>query len=633
MAAFSNLKWKVRWLQLITAFVAIFLMPFFSATGQELLWDKYLGGHGEDNIEVIKETSGESLFIAGHTMNPENSSTHATNKEFWLIKLRQGGKKIWEETYGGSFLDQAKDMTITADGGCILTGQTISNGGDVSDNNGLSDIWVVKVDSSGGIQWENTYGSTLNDGAEAILKTRDDGYIITGYSSLGDQDVSSNYGKTDVWVLKLSRKGKIQWKSTYGGPKVDLAEAIVQDEDGEYIMAGHTASDSLDVTKNKGKTDGWLIKIGNRGTIQWKKTFGGKGKDQLNTLKVLPDKSLLAGGTKNGYAWLLKIDSNGSMKREMHYKNEPKANIQSLEIDQAQNLVLCGKSFPKKNNKPKGWIANANGSGKILWDRNYGNKMPNGFQDIALLKKNHYLAIGYSAFSDTEEDYTYQKKDGWAIRVGPCKKAVTATDTVKACNRFTVPSGDETYTKSGSYKDTIPARDKTNQYCDSIVTYEVSINPINDSVIKEGDKLKAQERKANYQWGRCRSSFEPIKGETSRTFTPDCDGYYALKITDQCSAISDCLKVGYPPGSDKPLKAKEYSLDPRPVEEILYITFNSPLKDATIKLKDITEKVIEEKKVKEGLRFRFNTAKLLNGPHFLEIKEGGQTIRKRLKKQ
>src|SRR5207249_46394 len=144
----------------------------------------------------------------------------------------------WQKCYGGSGDDTAKSIVQTSDGGYIVAGTTNSDDKDVIGNHGRADYWVVKLKSNGAIDWQKTYGGSNDDFAKSIMQTKDGGYIVAGYTLSNDKDVSGNHGLKDYWVLKLKSSGTIDWQKTYGGSKDDFAYCIIETKDSGYIVAG-----------------------------------------------------------------------------------------------------------------------------------------------------------------------------------------------------------------------------------------------------------------------------------------------------------------------------------------------------------------------------------------------------------
>jgi hypothetical protein len=155
----------------------------------------------------------------------------------------------WAKTYGGGYSDVARSIQQTSDGGYIVAGWTLSFGA------GGLDFWVLKLDASGQVQWQKTYGGGYSDVARSIQQTSDGGYIVAGWT------LSFGAGNYDVWVLKLNASGNVVWQKTYGGGSDDYAESIQQTSDGGYIVAGETWSFGA------GSADFWVLKLDANGNV------------------------------------------------------------------------------------------------------------------------------------------------------------------------------------------------------------------------------------------------------------------------------------------------------------------------------------------------------------------------------
>jgi hypothetical protein len=198
----------------------------------------------------------------------------------WVVKLNPVGTIQWQQVLGGSDREESFSIRQTTDGGYILTGVTDSDTtGDVGPNHGGSDIWVVKLNPAGGIQWQKVLGGDAFESGRSIYPTTDGGYILTGVTdSDNNGDVGPNHGGSDIWVVKLFPTGDIQWQKVLGGNDVESGRSIQQTADGEYILTGFTDSDNNgDVGPNHGGSDIWVVKLNPTGTILWQKVLGEDG--------------------------------------------------------------------------------------------------------------------------------------------------------------------------------------------------------------------------------------------------------------------------------------------------------------------------------------------------------------------
>ncbi len=172
--------------------------------------------------------------------------------DYWIVKLDGSGTIQWKKTLGGSGDEYAKSIQPTTDGGYIVAGYGRFNDGDVSGNHGEVDFWIVKLNGSGNIQWQKSLGGSDRDGAESIQQTTDGGYIVAGYTESNDGDVLGNHyhGQEDYWIVKLDGSGTIQWQKSFGGSENEGAESIQQTADGGYIVAGSARSNDGDILGN-----------------------------------------------------------------------------------------------------------------------------------------------------------------------------------------------------------------------------------------------------------------------------------------------------------------------------------------------------------------------------------------------
>lgn len=263
-------------------------------------WQKSYGTSIEDMPDYIRQTADGGYIIAGRT------GSYVPNKgnvyRFWILKLDSSGAIIWQKTYGGTNSDYPFCVQQTADGGYIVGGVTNSFG------KGAGDIWLLKLDSNGNIIWEKAYGGTGDEKFYTVQQTSDNGYIVSGATT------SSGQGSYDYLVLKLDSAGVITWQKTYGGSGEDIAYQIQQTSDGGYVVNGYTRSFNVG-----GGMDFWVLKLTSTGGITWQKTYGGNGFDLGYSVQQTTDGGyILAGlttsyGTSGDYDFLvIKLDANGN---------------------------------------------------------------------------------------------------------------------------------------------------------------------------------------------------------------------------------------------------------------------------------------------------------------------------------
>jgi hypothetical protein len=248
----------------------------------DIQWQKVLGGDGFDSGRSIEPTTDGGYILTGLT-DSDNTGDVGPNhggSDVWVVKLNPAGDIQWQKVLGGEGFDSGRSIDQATDGGYILTGLTDSdNTGDVGPNHGGSDVWVVKLNPAGIIQWQKVLGGEGFDSGRSIEHTPGGEFILTGVTDSDNTgDVGPNHGGSDVWVVKLNPAGIIQWQKVLGGYGFESGRDIVQATDGGYILTGPTDSDNTgDVGPNHGESDIWAVKLNPAGDIQWQKVLGGEG--------------------------------------------------------------------------------------------------------------------------------------------------------------------------------------------------------------------------------------------------------------------------------------------------------------------------------------------------------------------
>jgi parallel beta-helix repeat protein len=231
----------------------------------------------------------------GYALAGQTTSLGAGLSDFWLVKTNPAGTSQWNKTYGWSNYDIAHSLKRTNDGGYAVAGSTQSSGP------GTEDFFLVKTDSSGNAQWNKTYGGAKGDVAHSVVQSIDGGFALAGETQ------SYGAGAYDFWVIKVNSSGNLEWSKTYGGGGSDIPRFMLQTSDGGYALTGYTYSFGT------GGSDFWLAKTDALGTAQWNKTFGGLSSDCAFSAVLTGDGGYaLAGYTTSfgagGYDfWLVKL--------------------------------------------------------------------------------------------------------------------------------------------------------------------------------------------------------------------------------------------------------------------------------------------------------------------------------------
>lgn len=216
--------------------------------------------------------------------------------DFWAIKLDSNGTKLWRRFFGGTNTDTPHDLVQTSDSGFLLIGLSDSTDVDITNNKGAYDFWVTRIDADGTLVWEKSYGGDEIDQAFSITSTSDGNFIITGDARSRNVDLTNNFGSADIWAIKINPLGNIIWEKNYGGSSFDSAKAIISAEDGGFYIAGNSRSADNNVSSNKGNNDVWVLKIDGSGNLEGQKSIGGSEIDLAFDIAELNDGSVVIVG-------------------------------------------------------------------------------------------------------------------------------------------------------------------------------------------------------------------------------------------------------------------------------------------------------------------------------------------------
>jgi hypothetical protein len=238
--------------------------------------------------------------------------------DYWVVKLDIKGEIKWQKTLGGQYVDELKSIEQTNDKGYILGGYSNSpiSGDKTQENFGLNDYWIIKLDEDGNELWQHTLGGDQDDTLFALTQTNDGGFIAGGNSNSGatNSKSKSNQDGADFWVLKLDKTGTIEWQETYNYGKKDVLSSIVENVDGTFLIGGYSQSESVQksvnsVQKSVGKkadkegiNDYIALKIKSTGEEIWTQTVGSKGDEILKKLFETRDGGYILAGTSIGKA-------------------------------------------------------------------------------------------------------------------------------------------------------------------------------------------------------------------------------------------------------------------------------------------------------------------------------------------
>ncbi len=403
-------------------------------------WIKNYGGSGDDTGQAIISTNDGGYAILGFSNSTDGDLLgKATNvNDYWLLKLDADGNLEWTKTYGGSKDDRGQSLVQTTDGGYALTGYAMSDDGDGSLNNGFHDNWVLKLDASGTIEWEKSFGFSGHDHSYDILQTKDNGFFFTGFlditSARADGNTEkystlTNHGVGEFWGTKITGLGEVQWRGYFGGTNNDRAHAVVASSDNGFVMAGFSESDDFDISNTQGSYDFWLVKVDANGNMLWERSFGGTGIEiSYDIANTLDNGYVVVGNTfstdgdiseNKGESdiWLVKVDDAGSVLWEQTYGGTRFDAAQAVISSKDGGYFVVGNSkssdieATKNNGENDIWVLKTDSTGSLLWQNSFGGiDLDYGF-DIVENLDGSILVVGETLSTDFPTLANKGKKD------------------------------------------------------------------------------------------------------------------------------------------------------------------------------------------------------------------------------
>jgi hypothetical protein len=266
-------------MRIIFLLILLGITSFVFTQAPVIQWEKSFGGTSNDGPGTgnsIQQTIDGGYIVLGKSnSNNINVTSNQGLYDCWVVKLNNTGDISWQKSFGGTGNEWMESIVQTSDGGYIAVGRTNSNDGDLSGNHGLGDAWIIKLDVSGNITWQKLLGGSDYDGLNSIVQTSDGGFIAVGFSNSNDGDLSGNHGLHDAWIIKLDVSGNITWQKLLGGSDYDNATSIIELSNGTYVIAGSSASIDGDIIGNHGLKDFWIFNLDSSGNIIWSKLYGG----------------------------------------------------------------------------------------------------------------------------------------------------------------------------------------------------------------------------------------------------------------------------------------------------------------------------------------------------------------------
>ena len=436
----------------ISLFIFLSIYKSVHPQAPAIQWQKSFGGSGQDEMyqgaKKMQTADGGFIFIGWTESTDGDLTVNHGGRDLWVVRTNSAGGMQWQKTFGGTNTDAGNSIEQTTDGGFIIAGSTQSGDGDVTYNhgNGSADVWVLKLDQLGNLQWQNTYGGTANDAGYAIHPTPDGGYIVGATTfSVNDGDVTGFHGYADFWALKIDVTGNLQWQKTLGGSDDDEGISIRLTNDGGFIMTGLSHSTDGDLTGNKGMQDMWLVKLNGAGNLLWQNNFGGSDQDVGTDVQQSIDGGYVVSGFTrsldgdvtnlhgNFDYWVIKTDANGNKQWQKTYGGGSEDYCYNISPTNDGGFALSGfvlssdGDVTNSNGAPHFWLVKITGAGILQWEKalgGNGNSISYGAQQTL---DGGYIVAGHTNANDGDVSGNHGMSDFWVVKLAPnCNLSVSA---------------------------------------------------------------------------------------------------------------------------------------------------------------------------------------------------------------
>jgi len=312
------------------------------------MFEKYFGSEKSDLGQEVKQTKDGGYIIVGYTYKRSGFS------DLWLVKTDKYGEVEWDKIFGGNNVDDGVNVEETPDGGYSVLGTTSSFG------NGSSDIWLIKTDSQGNEEWSKTFGYQYSDRGFSFKLTADGGYIITGGTSVNTKD-----GNWNIWMIKTDAVGNEEWNQIFPSEIGGAGRHVVQTTDHGFILLG-----TQSVYSPLGTSIPIIIKTDQNGNKEWETIIEGDGLPRGQVIKETRHGDFVVIGSKrspNLYRdiWILKIDSKGQELWQKTLGGSKNDIGWDLDITKNGDYILLGQTNSYGAGHIDAWLFKTNSNGDV----------------------------------------------------------------------------------------------------------------------------------------------------------------------------------------------------------------------------------------------------------------------------
>jgi hypothetical protein len=530
---------------LISAGINDIFISKLDASGN-FVWAKRFGGTGSDSgVSIALDASGNVYSTGSYTgtvdFDPGTSTynliTPTGAVDYFISKLDASGNFVWAKQLAG--VSTCNNLFVETNGYVYTTGSfsgtvdfDLGNGTYNLTSNGMTDIFISKLDALGNFIWTKQIGGTTNDQGNSVTTDLNGNvYTIGTFKNTVDFNpgtgnflLFSSSGTDDVFISKLDNNGNFIWAKQLAASGIEHGNSIKVDVSGNVYSIGDFTGGTVDFNPGTGiynlsssNTAIFIWKLDSNGNFVWAKTLAGTG---------------------NQVGFSLVLDSYSNVYTTGYFYNtadfDPGTGTYNLTSSPSNNTDI--------------FISKLDASGNFVWAKQLGGLQDQASYSIAVDANSNVYTTGFfygpADFDPGSGVFNLNSinPDVFIHKMSQCSN-VSGTDIRSACGSFTWIDGN-TYTTSNNSA-TYTILNGANNGCDSIVTLNLIINSVSDiSTTTNGTTIIANNSNANYQWLDCNNNYSPILGENNQLFTATGNGNYAVQLTEgSCVDTSNCINI------------------------------------------------------------------------------------------